>query len=125
VVLPWGNPPRGSPQPFSCGLFRFRGTADLAEILIFSNTEIMTKTISVSERGTLTLPKEARTSLGISQGGQLIIQVSEEGIVTLRAGAIMPLEIYSKARLAEFQQMNEVPLAAGKLRWNKGASRKR
>jgi AbrB family looped-hinge helix DNA binding protein len=125
VVLPWGNPPRGSPQPFGCGLFRFRGTADLAEILIFSNTEIMTKTISVSERGTLTLPKEARTSLGISQGGQLIIQMSEEGIVTLRAGAIMPLEIYSKARLAEFQQMNEVPLAAGKLRWNKGASRKR
>lgn len=99
--------------------------AELAEILIFSNTENMTKTISVSERGTLTLPKEARKSLGISQGGQLIIQMDEEGAVTLRAGAVMPLEIYSTARLAEFQKMNEVPLAAGKLRWTKGMPKKR
>jgi AbrB family looped-hinge helix DNA binding protein len=93
--------------------------AILAKILKISNTANMTKTISVSERGTLTLPKEARKSLGIPQGGQLIVEMDEEGAVTLRAGALMPLEIYSKARLAEFQQMNEVPLAGRKLRWSK------
>lgn len=85
----------------------------------------MIKTISVNERGTLTLPKEARKSLGIPRGGQLIVQMDEEGAITLRAGAVMPLEMYSEARLAEFQQMNEAPLATGKLRWNKGTSKKR
>ena len=99
--------------------------AVLAEILIFSNTVNMTKTISVSERGTLTLPKEARKSLGIPQGGQLIVEMDEEGAITLRAGAVMPLEIYSKGRLAEFQQMNEGPLASRKIRWCKGNSKKR
>jgi AbrB family looped-hinge helix DNA binding protein len=90
----------------------------LAEIQKYRNTEIMTKTITVSERGTLTLPKEARKSLGVAHGGQLIVQMDDEGTITLRAGAVMPLEIYSKARLAEFQRLNEAPLSGRKLRWS-------
>jgi AbrB family looped-hinge helix DNA binding protein len=79
----------------------------------------MTKVITVNERGALTLPREVREKLGVTRGGQLLVDVDEGGSVTLRAGVVMPVEIYSKARIEEFQRMNEAPLARGKIRWRK------
>lgn len=79
----------------------------------------MTKVITVNERGALTLPKEAREKLGVTRGGQLVVDMDESGEVILRAGVVMPLEIYSSARVEEFQRMNESPLAGKKLRWRK------
>jgi len=38
----------------------------------------------------------------------------------LRAGEVMPVEIYSTKRMAEFERMNEAPLAGQKVRWRKG-----
>jgi len=79
----------------------------------------MTKVVTVNQRGVLTLPKEARQKLGVSRGGQLVVDVSESGEVVLRAGVVMPVEIYSDARVEEFKRMNEAPLARKKLRWRK------
>jgi AbrB family looped-hinge helix DNA binding protein len=79
----------------------------------------MIKVISVNQRGALTLPKEARDKLGVTRGGQIVVSVDENGEVVLRAGVVMPIEIYSAARVAEFEQMNEKPLAGKKLRWRK------
>jgi AbrB family looped-hinge helix DNA binding protein len=79
----------------------------------------MTKVISVNQRGALTLPKEVREKLGVTHGGQLVVDFDEAGEVVLRAGVVMPVEIYSNARAKEFEQMNEKPLAAKKLRWRK------
>ena len=82
-------------------------------------TVFMTKVITVNERGALTLPKEVRENLGVTRGGQLVVDMDESGEVVLRAGVVMPLEIYSPARVEEFQRMNEAPLADKKLRWRK------
>ena len=79
----------------------------------------MTKVITVNERGALTLPKEAREKLGVTRGGQLVVDVDESGEVTLRAGIVMPVEIYSAARVEAFQRLNEAPLEGKKLRWAK------
>jgi len=79
----------------------------------------MTKVITVNERGSLTLPREMREKLGVTRGGQLVVDMDESGGVVLRAGVVMPLEIYSQARVDEFQRMNEAPLAGKKLRWRK------
>ncbi len=79
----------------------------------------MNKVITVNQRGALTLPKEARERLGVTHGGQLVVDVDESGGVVLRAGMVMPLEIYSDARVEEFRRMNESPLADKKLRWHK------
>jgi len=73
----------------------------------------------VNERGALTLPKEARERLGVSRGGQLVMDMDEQGEVILRAGVVMPIEIYSKARVEEFQRLNEAPLVRKKLQWKK------
>jgi len=48
------------------------------------------------------------------------MDIDEQGEVILRAGAVMPVEIYSSTREAEFQRMNELPLAGKKLQWKKG-----
>jgi AbrB family looped-hinge helix DNA binding protein len=79
----------------------------------------MIKVITVNQRGALTLPKEVREKLGVTRGGQLVVDMDERGQAVLRAGVVMPVEIYSAARVAEFQRMNEAPLAGKKLRWRK------
>ena len=60
----------------------------------------------VNERGTMTLPKKLRRRLGIKEGGQVVAEETEEGVL-LRLGVTLPLEIYSEKRLAEFARNNE------------------
>lgn len=79
----------------------------------------MVKVISVNQRGALTLPKEVRDRLGVTSGGQLIVDCAASGEVVLRAGVVMPVEIYSAARMEEFKRTNETALAAKKLSWRK------
>jgi AbrB family looped-hinge helix DNA binding protein len=61
----------------------------------------MTKIVNINERGTLTLPREARERLGLSQAGQLVLEDTPEGIL-LRPGVTFPVEIYTPDRLAAF-----------------------
>jgi bifunctional DNA-binding transcriptional regulator/antitoxin component of YhaV-PrlF toxin-antitoxin module len=79
----------------------------------------MVKIISVSQRGALTLPKEVPDKLGVARGGQFIVDCPDSGEVVLRAGVVMPVEIYSAARTEEFKRMNDTALAGKKLRWRK------
>jgi bifunctional DNA-binding transcriptional regulator/antitoxin component of YhaV-PrlF toxin-antitoxin module len=63
----------------------------------------MTKVININARGTLTLPKEARAELGLMGAGQVVVESTEDGLL-LRSGVTFPIEIYSKARMAEFEK---------------------
>lgn len=49
----------------------------------------------------MTLPASLRKQFGIREADDLLIEATEEGIL-LRPAAILPLEIYSEARIAEF-----------------------
>ncbi len=73
----------------------------------------MTKVISINDRGTLTLPKELRQRLGVKNGGQVVAEETDNGIL-LRVGVTFPIEIYSDARLAEFHRNNEEALPRSK-----------
>jgi AbrB family looped-hinge helix DNA binding protein len=70
----------------------------------------MTKVININDRGTLTLPKEMRSRLGVSRGAQVVAEETDDGIL-LRPGATFPVELYSAERLAEFRRHNEESLA--------------
>ncbi len=61
----------------------------------------METVVKVSERGTLTLPKEFRRKLGLEGGGQLILEDSGDGI-RLRPAVTIPIEAYTDERIAEF-----------------------
>lgn len=64
----------------------------------------MSKILSVNERGTLTLPKDIRQKLGILKAGQILLDYDDGGQVVLRACSVLPVEIYTDARIAEFQE---------------------
>lgn len=49
----------------------------------------------------MTLPKPLRKVLGVDKGGILMADVREDGIV-LHPAAAFPIELYSDARIAEF-----------------------
>ena len=61
----------------------------------------MKTTLNVNSRGTLTLPKAIRKTLGVSDGGVVILSFDGDGFV-LRPAATFPIEIYSDSRVAEF-----------------------
>jgi bifunctional DNA-binding transcriptional regulator/antitoxin component of YhaV-PrlF toxin-antitoxin module len=62
---------------------------------------IMTATIQISSRGTMTLPKRLRQTLGVDKGGIVMADVTGDGVV-LHPAAAFPIELYSDARVAEF-----------------------
>ncbi len=49
----------------------------------------------------MTLPKPLRKALGVDKGGIVMAEVREDGIV-LHPAAAFPIELYSDARVAEF-----------------------
>ena len=59
--------------------------------------------IQVNERGTLTLPKLMRKPLGLTKGGILLAELSEQGVL-LKPSVAFPVEMYSDARVAEFDR---------------------
>jgi AbrB family looped-hinge helix DNA binding protein len=61
----------------------------------------MKTTLTVTERGTITLPAKLRRQLGIKADDQLIAEAVPEGLL-LRPAVTLPVEIYSDARIAEF-----------------------
>jgi len=69
----------------------------------------MTKVININGRGTLTLPKELRQRLGVKEGGQVVAEETDDGIL-LRVGVTFPIENYSEERLAEFSRNNDEAL---------------
>jgi bifunctional DNA-binding transcriptional regulator/antitoxin component of YhaV-PrlF toxin-antitoxin module len=55
----------------------------------------------MTSRGTITLPRKLRDLLGLRGEDHLIAEPTEEGLL-LRPAAIVPVELYSPGRVAEF-----------------------
>lgn len=73
----------------------------------FRNPDFMNKTIAIDRRGTLTLPKPMRRRLALPEdGGILIAQETDEGIL-LRAGKVVPADIYTEEEVAEYRRADE------------------
>jgi antitoxin PrlF len=61
----------------------------------------MEATLSLNSRGVITLPAKMRQMLGLKADDLLIAQTTPEGIL-LRPTVTLPLELYSDARVVEF-----------------------
>jgi AbrB family looped-hinge helix DNA binding protein len=55
----------------------------------------------VGKRGMVVLPARLRKRFGIVEGSYVVAEEREEGIL-LRPAELMPVEIYSQERIAEF-----------------------
>ena len=78
--------------------------------------------ISVSKRGSLTLPKCVRERLGIPHGGEVVLEANEDGTVALRLRPDFPMKTYSAARFREFHTMNNTPPKRRRLRFRNAHS---
>ena len=61
----------------------------------------MRVTLTVTDRGTVTLPAKLRKEMGIEADSLLIAETTEEGIL-IRPAVALPVEVYSEGRLHEF-----------------------
>lgn len=77
---------------------------DMTELQKCSEAAIiagMKTALTLSSRGTLTLPAKLRQSLGLKPEDQLIAETVPGGIL-LRPAVTLPVELYTDARIAEF-----------------------
>ena len=83
---------------------------DHAELQYLCYSARMKTTLTVSSRGVVTLPAKFREALGISVNDHVIAEATPEGIL-LRPTVTLPIEMYSAARIKEFDSA-EADLAA-------------
>lgn len=70
----------------------------------------MKAVLTMTSRGVVTLPAKLREFLGIKADDQLIAETTPEGLL-LRPAVTLPIEIYGKERVREFEE-SEGELAA-------------
>lgn len=70
----------------------------------------MSTTLTITNRGVISLPAALRKAVGLKPNDQLIAEATADGIL-LRPAVTVPLEMYSEARIAEFDEA-EADLAA-------------
>lgn len=71
----------------------------------------METVLTITSRGVVTLPAQLRRELGLKADDQLIAQTTPEGLL-LRPAVTLPLEMYSAARVREFDQAEDELAAA-------------
>lgn len=69
----------------------------------------MKATLTLTNRGVVTLPAKLRRALGLKADDQLIAETTSEGLL-LRPAVTLPVEMYSEKRIREFDEA-EVELA--------------
>jgi len=61
----------------------------------------------VGRRGTVVLPAKLRRRLGIEEGSLVVAEAREDGIL-IRPATVLPVEVYTPERRAEFLLNNAV-----------------
>lgn len=64
----------------------------------------------VGKRGTIVIPAELRRRYGIEEGARVIVEESEDGLL-IRSALVVPIEVYTPERKAEFLLSNAVDKA--------------
>lgn len=70
----------------------------------------MKTTLTITERGVITLPAKLRQAMGLAANDQLIAETTPDGLL-LKPAVTLPIELYSDERLREFDDA-EAKLAA-------------
>ena len=66
----------------------------------------MQATLTLNNRGVVTLPAKLRHALGLKANDQLIAETTPQGLL-LRPAVTRPLELYTPERLQEFDAAEE------------------
>ena len=64
--------------------------------------------VKLGKKGQVSIPKSALKRLGIEPETVLLVDVTEDGAIQLRQAGVYPLEIYSDARIREFDEADRM-----------------
>ena len=64
--------------------------------------------VKCGKKGQITIPRALLKRLGIVENTPMLIDVTTDGAIVLRQAAVLPVEIYSDARIAEFEREGTV-----------------
>ena len=62
--------------------------------------------IRLGKKGQLSLPAAVLRKMGIQGAATLLIETTDDGAVILRPAAVYPVEVYTEARMKEFETAN-------------------
>ena len=62
--------------------------------------------VKLGRKGQLSLPAAVLRKLGLQQAATLLVEATEDGAVILRPAAVYPVELYTDARIKEFDRAN-------------------
>lgn len=64
--------------------------------------------VKCGKKGQVTIPRAVLNRLGIVENTPMLLDVTDDGAIVLRQAAVLPVEIYSDARIAEFEREGAV-----------------
>ncbi|MCE9639006.1 MAG: AbrB/MazE/SpoVT family DNA-binding domain-containing protein [Betaproteobacteria bacterium] len=64
--------------------------------------------VKLGKKGQLSLPASVLRKLGLQGAGTLLIEATDDGAVILRPAAVYPIEMYTEARIKEFDKENRL-----------------
>ena len=65
-------------------------------------------TVKLGRNGQLSLPRSVMKRLHLRGNETLLLDVSADGVIQLRPAAVLPIEMYTPERIAEFERESEV-----------------
>ena len=65
-------------------------------------------TVKLGKKGQLSLPASILRKLGLQGAATLIVEATDDGAVILRPAAVYPIELYTDARIKEFEEENRL-----------------
>ncbi|OGA11975.1 MAG: sporulation protein SpoVT [Betaproteobacteria bacterium RIFCSPHIGHO2_12_FULL_69_13] len=70
--------------------------------------------VKLGKKGQVSLPAAVLRKLGLEGRATLLVEATEDGAVILRPAGVYPIELYSAARVKEFEQSNRLAPADAK-----------
>ena len=78
--------------------------------------------VKLGKKGQVSLPAAVLRKLGLQGSALLLVEATDDGAVLLRPAGVYPIEMYTDARIAEFDQENRLTMAE-KVRVRKALAR--
>jgi AbrB family looped-hinge helix DNA binding protein len=66
--------------------------------------------IKCGKKGQITIPRDIIKKLGLGENTPMLVELSDDGAIILRQAAVVPIEVYSDERIAEFEREGRLTL---------------
>ena len=70
--------------------------------------------VKIGKKGQVTIPRSVLRAAGITEESRVMLEATSDGAIVMRQAAVYPIELYTDARVREFEETNTIPAAMEK-----------